>query len=107
MQTTRPLLGCTHSAIGKTTHAANASTDHMSYILRQEALTKFQAENMPEGGRGTRVFFENMAEGRPNARVCDKLIIPLPLELSREQRYEAVASFMQAISDPINRCHWH
>jgi len=69
----------------------------MGYIMRQTAMTEFQAENMPEGGKGTRVFFETMAEGRPNARVCDKLMIPLPVELSREQRHEAIASFMQGL----------
>ena len=66
--------------------------------MRAEARTHFQAENMPDGGRGTRVFFDKLWEkaGMPeNARICDKLMIALPGELAPEQRYEAVQTFMQ------------
>ncbi len=68
--------------------------------MRSEAMTKFQCENMPDGGRGTRVFFDKLWEkaGMPeNARICDKLMLALPLELSPEQRHEAVHSFMQQL----------
>jgi hypothetical protein len=89
-----------HSSIGKTTHKARTATRHMSYIMRSQAMTEFQAENMPDGGRGTRVYFDRIAE-RPespaNARVVDKLMIALPAEMTAEQRYEALASFMEKI----------
>jgi hypothetical protein len=68
--------------------------------MRSDAMTQFQAGNMPDGGRGTRVFFDKLWEkaGMPdNARVADKLMIALPLELTQEQRYEAVRSFMQEL----------
>ena len=55
---------------------------------------------MPDGGRGTRVFFDKLWEkaGMPeNARIADKLMIALPLELNQEQRYEAVSSFMKEL----------
>jgi hypothetical protein len=68
--------------------------------MRAEARTHFQAENMPDGGRGTRVFFDKLWEkaGMPeNARICDKLMIALPNELIPEQRYEAVHTFMQKL----------
>ena len=87
-----------HSSIGAKTHEARTATAHMSYIMRAEARTHFQAENMPDGGRGTRVFFDKLWEkaGMPeNARICDKLMLALPGELTPEQRYEAVHTFMQ------------
>jgi MobA/MobL family len=89
-----------HSSIGAKTHKARTATAHVSYIMRAEAKTHFQAENMPDGGRGTRVFFDKLWEkaGMPeNARICDKLMIALPNELGPEQRYEAVQTFMQEL----------
>lgn len=89
-----------HTSIGKTTHKARTATKHMSYIMRSQAMTKFQAENMPDGGRGTRVFFDRLAEkpdAHAHARVCDKLMIALPVEMNADQRHDALASFMQKI----------
>ena len=68
--------------------------------MRSNALTHFQAENMPQGERGTRVFFDRLWDkaGMPeNARIADKLMIALPVELSPEQRYEVLRSFMQKL----------
>ncbi len=55
---------------------------------------------MPDGGRGPRVFFDKLWEkvGMPdNARIADKLMIALPVELNQEQRYELVRSFMHQL----------
>ena len=89
-----------HSSVGTKTHKERTATAHVCYIMRAEARTHFQAENMPDGGRGTRVFFDKLWEkaGMPeNARICDKLMIALPGELAPEQRYEAVQTFMQEL----------
>lgn len=89
-----------HTSVGAKTHEARTATAHVSYIMRSEAMTKFQCENMPDGGRGTRVFFDKLWEKASmpeNARICDKLMIALPLELNPEQRYDAVHSFMQEL----------
>lgn len=97
---TKPLPTFKHTSVGSKTHKARTATAHVSYIMRSDAMTKFQAENMPDGGRGTRVFFDKLWEkaGMPeNARICDKLMIALPVELSQEQRYEAVQSFMHEL----------
>ena len=89
-----------HSSVGTKTHKARTATAHVCYIMRAEARTHFQAENMPDGSRGTRVFFDKLWEkaGMPeNARICDKLMIALPNELTPEQRYETVQTFMQEL----------
>ena len=97
---TKSLPTFKHTSIGAKTHKARTATAHVSYIMRSEAMTEFQAENMPDGGRGTRVFFDKFWEkaGMPdNARIADKLMIALPVELNQEQRYELVRSFMHQL----------
>ncbi len=97
---TKSLPTFKHTSIGAKTHKARTATAHVSYIMRSEAMTEFQAENMPDGGRGTRVFFDKVWEkaGMPdNARIADKLMIALPIELTQEQRYALVRSFMQEL----------
>jgi hypothetical protein len=89
-----------HTSIGAKTHKARTATAHVSYIMRSQAMTKFQAENMPDGGRGTRVYFDKLWEkaGMPdNARIADKLMLALPIELNQEQRYALVAGFMRQL----------
>src|SRR5271166_4160531 len=97
---TKSLPTFKHTSIGAKTHKARTATAHVSYIMRSDAMTQFQAENMPGGERGTRVFFDKLWEKAgmsENARIADKLMIALPVELSQEDRYEAVESFMEQL----------
>lgn len=94
---TKSLLMFRHTSVGTKTHKPRTATAHVSYIMRAGAMTKFQAENMPGGGYGTRVFFDKLWEkaGMPEKyRVCDKFMLALPCELSPEQRHDVVGSFM-------------
>src|SRR5271166_6187313 len=63
--------------------------------MRSEAMTQFQAENMPGGERGTRLW--EKAGMNENARIADKLMIALPAGLSHEQRTELVQNFMHEL----------
>ena len=97
---TRSLPAFKHMSIGAKTHEPRTATAHVSYIMRSDAMTKFQAENMPDGAYGTRVFFDKLWEKagmRDNARIADKLMLALPIELSQEQRCEVVQSFMDQL----------
>jgi hypothetical protein len=97
---TRTLHAFIHKSIGAKTHKPKTATAHKSYIMRSEAMSHFQARNMPDGGYGTRVYFDKQWEkaGSPeNARIADKFMIALPIELSPEQRREVIASFMDAV----------
>ena len=96
----RSLPHFSHKPIGKTTHKKGMSYSHVNYITRDEACSKILSRNMPEDRDGARPYFEREAnkEGVPaNARVADTLIVALPIELSKEQRHEAVAGFMEKI----------
>jgi hypothetical protein len=104
---TKSLPTFKHTSIGSKTHKARTATAHVSYIMRSDAMTEFQAENMPEGGRGTRVFFDKLWEkaGMPeNARIADKLMIALPVELTAEQRHEVLHDFMEELGE--GRISW-
>jgi hypothetical protein len=99
---TKSLPTFKHDKIGAKTQKPGTATAHLSYIMRADALTCFQAENMPQGERGTRNFFDKLWEnaGSPaNHRICDKLMIALPRELSQDQRFEVVRSFMQELGE--------
>ena len=96
----RPLPHFSHKPIGKTTHKKGMSYSHVNYITREEACSKTLAQNMPADRDGARPYFEREAykDGVPaNARVADTLIIALPIEMTNDQRHEAVAGFMDKI----------
>ena len=96
----RPLPHFSHKPIGKTTHKKGMSYQHVNYIMREEACSKTLAQNMPADRDGARPFFEREAykEGVPaNARIADTLIIALPIEMTKEQRHEAITGFMDKI----------
>ncbi len=97
----RPLPHFSHSAIGKTTHRRGFAYAHVNYITREDACSKVLAGNMPDSrDDGARAYFDREAnkEGvATNARIADTFIIALPIELTREQRHEAVAAFMDKI----------
>lgn len=96
----RSLTHFAHRPIGKTTHDKGYTYKHVDYIMRDDACTKVIGENMPLDRNGARPYFEREAnkEGVPdNARIADRLVIALPIEMTAEQRHEAVASFMEKI----------
>ena len=96
----RSLPHFAHSPIGKTTHKKGMSYAHVNYITRDDACSKTLAQNMPADRSDARPYFEREArkDGVPaNARIADTLIIALPLELSPEQRHEAIQTFMEKL----------
>lgn len=96
----RSLPHFSHKPIGKTTHKKGMSYSHVNYITRDDACSKTLAGNMPNDRDGARPYFEREAnkEGvAANARIADTFIIALPIELSREQRHEAIERFMYKI----------
>ena len=96
----RSLPHFAHSPIGKTTHKKGMSYAHVNYITREDACSKTLAQNMSADRSDARPYFEREArkDGVPaNARIADTLIIALPLELSPEQRHEAIQTFMEKL----------
>ena len=99
MLAARP-LAFQHRSIGKRTHAHGTAGAHIRYVTRAGACTHFETENMPDIRRAAISYFDRLAERpgeRINARICDKLIIALPLDLAVEERREVVRSFMRKL----------
>lgn len=89
-----------HSAIGKTTHASGTAAAHVRYITRIQAKPDIVASLMPENRNKAQAWMnEHEACGRKNARVCDKLILALPIELTRDQRINLLRDFADQITE--------
>ena len=91
-------LAFQHRSIGRRTHPQGTAGAHMRYITRASACTHFEVDNMPEACGAAISYFDRLAERpseRINARVCDKLIIALPLSLAVHERHQMVRSFMR------------
>ena len=89
-----------HSAIGKTTHATGTAAAHVRYITRIQAKPDIVAHLIPENRNQARAWMnEQEASGRKNARVCDKLILALPVELTPSQRIKLLRDFADQITE--------
>lgn len=93
-------LAFRHRSIGKQTHAQGTAAAHIRYITRVNACTYFETENMPDDRGQAVTYFDRLAERlgeRSNARICDKLIIALPLDLGVHERHHVLRSFMRKL----------
>jgi hypothetical protein len=87
-------------SIGRSTHQAGTAGAHVAYITRAAACRAVLAENMPSaeiGARGgeARVWLDEAEAGdRKNARVADRIMLALPVELDASQRVELVRAFV-------------
>jgi hypothetical protein len=88
-----------HGFVGKTTQAqAGTAGAHVHYITRTGAARLVMGEHMPTDRHQARAWMdEREATDRKNGRVCDKLMLPLPVELDAAQRAELVRDFMQSV----------
>jgi hypothetical protein len=95
-----------HATIGKSTQKrAFTAAAHVRYIARRKACSRLLAERMPSSSaRAQRWLRAQEDADRKNARVCDKVLLALPRELSREQRAELVRSFAEAATH--GRASW-
>ena len=90
---------CSHSPIGKTTQKQPGTAGaHIRYITRQSAEAMILAEHIPTQRNAARAWMDrHEAVSRKNARVCDKIEIALPKELTEAQRAAAVRDFCQQL----------
>ncbi|MEP3844470.1 MAG: MobA/MobL family protein [Paracoccaceae bacterium] len=93
-----------HKSIGKKTHPPRTASAHLRYVLRASACNEVLAANMPmptigsRGGKAKVWLEEHEDKSRKNARVIDKLMIALPIELSQEQRVEMLHAYVAEIT---------
>jgi hypothetical protein len=89
-----------HSTVGRKTHAPRTAGYHVRYITREAAATKVLGERMPTDPFAARAWMDEQEQhDRVNARVIDKLIVALPLELTHDQRAELVHAFAESMTE--------
>lgn len=95
-----------HAAIGKTTQARPyTAAAHVRYIVRAKACGRLIAARMPEKGPAAQAWLRRQEDAdRKNGRVCDKVLLALPRELSSMQRAALVRSFAERVTE--GRASW-
>ena len=91
--------------VGRSTHAPGTAAAHARYILRRSAVTAAFSDHMPEGSTAVQRWLnEQEIADRKNARVIEKIMVALPLELHPLQRQKLVRDYCEAITR--NRAPW-
>ena len=91
--------------VGKTTHRAGTAAAHARYILRKNAVSAVLCDHMPIGRtRVQRWLNEQEKADRKNARVIEKIMVALPIELHPLQRQRLVREYCSRITQ--NRAPW-
>ena len=86
-------------SIGKTTHKPGTAGAHIRYITRKKAASKVLAMRMPVRPLPAQKWIDaEEAQDRKNARVADKVLVALPLELTSSQRAALVHDFMEELT---------
>jgi hypothetical protein len=86
--------------IGKTTQKRPfTAAAHVRYIARSNAASHVLAARMPEEkGKAQRWLRKAERDDRANARVADKMVIALPVELSLDQQVALVHRFAETLT---------
>ena len=91
-------------SIGRSTHRAGTAGAHVAYVTRASACRAVVAENMPtppigaKGGEARAWLDEAEAADRKNARVADRIMLALPVELDPAARVELVRAFVRDLA---------
>lgn len=94
-----------HRWVGRSTHQARTAGAHVRYITRPDAATHVMGARMPTDRHAARSWMDAQEQAdRKNARVCDKVMIALPRELTHDQRVALVEDFAEAMTK--GRASW-
>ena len=91
-------------SIGRSTHRAGTAGAHVAYVTRPSACRAVVTENMPtppigaRGGEARAWLDEAEAADRKNARVADRIMLALPVELDAAARVELVRAFVRDLA---------
>lgn len=95
-----------HSVVGKTTqrkiHTASA---HIRYVARRKACSRLLGMRMPTSSAKAQSWFREQEDAdRKNARICDKVLLALPRELTSSQQADLVRTFAELVTE--GRASW-
>lgn len=88
-----------HKAVGRTTHRAGTAGAHAAYVLRPTAVSMVIGQHIPTQRNAAQQWLDEQEKAdRKNARVIDKIMLALPLELTPGQRQELIRVFVQELT---------
>lgn len=94
-----------HKTVGRTTHKPGTAGAHIRYICRAKTARLVLRNGLPESPFTIARWFNTQEEAeRKNARMLDKIMVALPLELDEQQRQDVVRRFIEEITQ--NRVYW-
>jgi hypothetical protein len=95
-----------HRPIGRSTHRSGYAAAHARYILRSSAVV-YAAATLPNAERtpaaSVQWFRDRERTARANARLADRVVVALPLELSLDEQKHLLRDFLATL-DPQSRC---
>lgn len=93
------IFSLNHKTVGRSTHAPGTAGARIRYITRENACSMILGNRMPTEPHAARAWMDRQENrDRINARVCDTVMVALPLELSEDQRAALVRDFAETIT---------
>lgn len=93
------IFSCAVSTVGRSTHRAGTAGAHLRYIGRANTVTEIEAAHMPAQPKAARAWMDrHEAEARKNARLCTKIRLALPRELSHPENAWLARAFVDQLT---------
>ena len=100
------IFSLNHSPISKSKHPAGRAGAHLRYISREGVKPVILSNGIPSDWRAAQSWMnQEEANDRANARVADRVMIALPIELTKEQRTELVQNYLEDLTK--NEIPWY
>jgi hypothetical protein len=96
-----------HTWLGKSheKYKAGVAQDHANYITRESSCSKVIGKRAPLQRHGLKAWLDRQeTDDRKNARIIDKVMVALPIELTRAQREELVREYCERATE--GRASW-
>lgn len=101
------IFSLTHSWLGKShkDYKPGVARQHANYITRRSTCTKLIGARAPTERQELKAWLHAQEIGdRKNARVVDKVLVALPIELNRDQREALLHDFCESLTQ--GRASW-
>lgn len=94
------IFSLNHRPIGRSTHPPGQAGSHIRYIARATAQPTIIANGISPDWRQARTWLNQQEKNdRKNARVADRIMVALPIELDKSQRIDLVKTFLQELTN--------
>ncbi len=93
------IFSLNHKPIGKSKHQKGTAGAHIRYIARASAEPVILTNGISQNWREAKKWMdEEEKTSRKNARIADRVMIALPIELDKSERTKLVESFLKELT---------